>query len=90
VELSEYNGWENKFTWLMHLHLSNKQALMEEVVGLVGQVSRNQVAGRLLETWVKASLFNWLCAAPVRDTGFDADMHLLAWDLVGSALAYGD
>ncbi len=90
MELSEYNGWENKFTWLVHLHLSDKQALMQEVMGLVDQVSRNRVAGRLVETWVKASLFNWLCLAPVRETGFDADMHLLVWDLVRSALVYTD
>ena len=90
MELSEYNGWENKFTWLVHLHLSNEQALMQEVTALVASVSRNRAAGRVLQTWVKASLFNWLCVAPVRDTGFDANMRLLAWDMVGSALAYAD
>ena len=90
MELSEYNGWENKFTWLVHLHLSNEQALMQEVTALVVSVSRNRVAGRVLETWVKASLFNWLCVTPARDTGFDANMRLLAWDLVGTALAYAD
>ena len=90
MELSEYNGWENKFTWLVHLHLSNEQALMEEVTGLMVSVSRNRAAGRLLETWVKASLFNWLSERPERDSRFDADMHLFAWDMVGAALAYTD
>ncbi len=23
----EYNGWENRFTWLVHFHLSNEYAL---------------------------------------------------------------
>ena len=90
MELSEYNGWENKFTWLVHLHLSNEQVLMQEVTRLVASVSRNRAAGRLLQTWVKASLFNWLNARPERDSGFDANMRLLAWDMVGSALAYAD
>ena len=90
MELSEYNGWENKFTWLVHLHLSNEQVLMQEVTALVAPVSRHRAAGRLLQTWVKASLFNWLNARPERDSGFDANMRLLAWDVVGSALAYAD
>ncbi len=30
-----YNGWENKFTWLMHLHLSNEERLMDEITHLV-------------------------------------------------------
>ena len=90
VELSEYNGWENKFTWLVHLHLSNEQALMQEVTALVVPVSRNQAAGRVLQMWVKASLFNWLGERPERDSRFDAEMHLFAWDMVGSALAYTD
>jgi hypothetical protein len=90
VELSEYNGWENKFTWLMHLHLSNEQELMQEITGLVASTSRNRAAGRLLKTWVKVSLFNWLCANPQRDSRFDAYVRLLAWDLVGSALAFTD
>ena len=90
MELIEYNGWENKFTWLMHLHLSNEQALMQGITVLVASTPRNRAAGRLVETWVKASLFNWLCAAPTRDTSIDGNMRLLAWDLAGSALAYTD
>jgi hypothetical protein len=90
VELSEYNGWENKFTWLMHLHLSNEQTLMQEITALVASVSSNRAAGRVLETWVKTTLFHWLSVHPERDTCFDMNMRLLAWDVTGTALAYTD
>ncbi len=88
MELSEYNGWENKFTWLVHLHLSNEQTLAQEVAGLVGPVSSNWAAGRLVKTWVKASLFNWLAVTSSRAYWFDAAFHLLCWDLAGAVLAY--
>lgn len=90
MELSEYNGWENRFSWLMHLHLSNEQELAQEVAALVGTTTSNRKAGRLLATWVKVAIFNWLCVYPGRDTRFDENMRLLAWDIVGSALAYAD
>lgn len=90
MELSEYNGWENRFTWLMHLHLSNEQALMQEVAALVATTSSNRKAGKLLATWVKATIFNWMCAHSGRDSRFDENMRLLAWDLAGSALAFAD
>jgi hypothetical protein len=90
VELREYNGWENRFTWLMHLHLSNEQALMNEVAALVATTSSNRKAGRLLATWVKVAIFNWLCVHPERDFRFDGNMRLLACDLASSALAYAD
>ena len=90
MELSEYNGWENKFTWLVHLHLSNEQALAQEMAALVGSVSSNRAAGRLLKTWVKASLFNWLAVASSRAYWFDAAFQLLGWDLAGAVLAYTD
>jgi hypothetical protein len=90
MDLSEYNGWENRFTWLMHLHLSSEQALMQEVVALVVTASSNRKAGKLLATWVKAMIFNWMCSHSERDSRFDENMRLLAWDLAGSALAYAD
>src|SRR5690348_16020960 len=90
MELSEYNGWENRFTWLMHLHLSSEQGLMQEVAALVTTVSNNRKAGKLLATWVKTTIFNWMCSHPDRDSRFDENMGLLAWDLAGSALAYAD
>src|SRR5947209_1165733 len=62
MELSEYNGWENRFTWLMHLHLSSEQVLMQEVAALMATTSSNR--GKLLATWVKAKIFNWRCSQP--------------------------
>ncbi|HLL78889.1 MAG TPA: hypothetical protein VKT25_05280, partial [Ktedonobacteraceae bacterium] len=78
MELREYNGWENRFTWLMHLHLSNEQTLMHEVAALVANTSSNRKAGKLLATWVKATIFNWMCDRPGRDSRFDPNMRLLA------------
>lgn len=31
----EYNGWENKCTWLVHLHLKNGQTLFLEIANLI-------------------------------------------------------
>ena len=90
VKNEPYNGWENKLTWLMHLHLSNEQTLAQEITTLVGSVSSHRAAGRLLETWVKATLFNWLSVHPERETCFDMNMRLLAWDVTGTALASTD
>jgi hypothetical protein len=53
VELQEYNGWKNKFTWLVHLHLSNEERLMNEMVELVASEPNEGAAGRLVEMWVK-------------------------------------
>lgn len=90
MELSEYNGWENRFSWLMHLHLSNEQELAQEVAALVGTITSNRKAGRLLATWVKAAIFNWLCVSSGRDFRFDENLRLLAWDMAGSALAFAE
>lgn len=90
MKFEEYNGWENRFTWLVHLHLSDDQMVAQEIAALVASTARDRAAGRLVETWVKAALYNWLCAYHGRDTGFDGCMRLLAWDVVGSALAYAD
>jgi hypothetical protein len=83
-----YNGWENKWTWLLHLHLSNEACLMEEITELVMQEPNDGAAGRLLEMWVKVALSNWLSLFPVREIQHDEEMRLLAWGLLGSALAY--
>lgn len=89
MELSEYNGWENKFTWLIHLHLSNELVLLNEVATLVRQEADNGCAGRLVETWVQVMLMNWLTQT-CRDDNSGSTMQLLVWDLVVSALAYAD
>ena len=49
MELSSYNGWENKFTWLVHLHLSNEQSLNHEIATLVASEPNYCPAGRLVE-----------------------------------------
>jgi hypothetical protein len=83
-----YNGWENKFTWLVHLHLSNEQALSLEIAQLVASEPNNGPAGHLVEMWVKVSITNWMNRFPGRNRSYDAYICLLVWDLLGSALAY--
>src|SRR5579885_2177921 len=90
LQLSAYNGWENKFTWLLHLHLSSGQALMQEITGLVAEVPDEKTAGWRLSMWVKVVLENWYTGSAGRDWSLDDAMRLLASDLVGSALAYAD
>ena len=90
MEWSEYNGWENKFTWLVHLHLSSEQGLMQEMVDLVARTMDDRAAGRLVERWVQAGINGWVTGYPHRDTSSDAYIRLLAWDVVGTALAYAD
>ncbi len=85
-----YNGWENKFTWLMHLHLSNEERLMDEITALVASEPNDSTAGWLVEMWVKVALTNWLTMFRNREMWHDEDMRLLAWDLLSSALAYAD
>jgi hypothetical protein len=85
-----YNGWENKFTWLIHLHLSNEERLMDEITTLVASEPNNGAAGRLVEMWVKVALSNWLTMFPGRQKRHDEEMCLLAWDLLGSSLAYAE
>lgn len=90
MQLSDHNGWENKFTWVVHLHLSNEQGLMQEVTDLVAEVLDEKVAGWRLEMWLKMALENWLTGFCGRTWAHDEAMHLLVWDVVGSALAYTD
>jgi hypothetical protein len=90
LKLSSYNGWENKFTWLVHLHLSSEQGLMHEIVNLVARTSDDVAAARLVERWVQTAVNGWVTGFPHRDTSLDAYIRLLAWDLVGTALAYAD
>jgi hypothetical protein len=90
MEVDSYNGWEDKFTWLVHLHVSNEQALMQEIMDLVAREPDDRAAGRLIEMWVKVALFNCLTGAAGRASLYGGFMRLLAWDLAGSALAYAD
>ena len=90
MELSEYNGWENKFTWLVHLHLSSEEHLMHEVISLVANTPIGYPVGKLVEQWVREVLTNWHMNVPDRYRAYDGYLRLLAWDLVSSALAYAD
>lgn len=90
MELSEYNGWENKFTWLVHLHLSSEECLMHEMTALVAGTPTGYPVGKLVEQWVKEALTKWHMNVPDRFRSYDGYLRLLAWDLVGSALAYTD
>ncbi len=49
MDLSDYNGWENKFTWLVHLHLSSEERLMHEMVSLVADTPIGYPVGKLVE-----------------------------------------
>ena len=90
MELREYNGWENKFTWLMHLHLSSEEPLMNEMATLVANAPIGYPVGKLVEKWVVDALTNWQMNIPHRNRAYDGYLRLLAWDMVGSALAYAD
>ena len=90
MELREYNGWKNKFTWLVHLHLSSEEHLMNEMTSLVAETPIGYPVGKLVEQWVREALTSWQMNVPNRYRLYDGYLRLLAWDLVGSALAYAD
>jgi hypothetical protein len=90
MEWSEYNGWENKFTWLVHLHLSSEQGMMQDMVDLVARTVDDRTAGLHVKWWVEDMVNGWVTGFPHRDTSSDAYIRLLAWDVVGTALAYAD
>src|SRR5437868_9252850 len=90
MELSEYNGWENKVTWLVHLHLSSEKHLMNEIASLVANTPIGYPVGKFVEQWVREALTNWQMNVPDLYRSYDGYLRLLAWDLVSSALAYAD
>jgi hypothetical protein len=83
----EYSGWENKLTWLVHLHLSNEQTWFFEIAQLVASEPNDGPAGRLIEMWVRLSITKWMNRFAGRNRPHDAYLSLLVWDLLGSALA---
>lgn len=87
MEDCTYNGWENTFTWLVHLHLSNEASLKNEMTALVASEPNEAPAGRLVEMWVKSSIMNWYTCFPGRNRHYDGNIRLLIWDVVSSALA---
>ena len=73
----EYNGWENKFSWLVHLHLSKERTLFLEIAQLVVSEPNEGAAGRLVEMWVRLSITNWMNLFPGRNRSHDAHIGLL-------------
>ena len=90
MELSEYNGWENKFTWLVHVHLSSEEPLMQDMTSLVAARSIGYPAGKLVAQWVSGVLTNWQMDVPDSFRAYAGYLRLLVWDVVSSALAYAD
>ncbi len=90
MDLSEYNGWENKFTWLMHLHLSSEEQIMNAMTALVAGAPIGYPVGKLVEQWVQEALTRWHMNVSDRYRLYDGYLRLLAWDVVSSALAYAD
>ena len=90
MELSEYNGWENKFTWLVHVHLSSEEHLLQDMTSLVAARSIGYPAGKLVAQWVSGVLTNWQMDVPDSFRAYAGYLRLLVWDVVSSALAYAD
>ena len=67
MELSSYNGWENKFTWLVHLHLSSEECIMGEITSLVADTPIGYPVGKLVEKWVIDALTHWQMNIPDRN-----------------------
>src|SRR5207302_1646877 len=72
MELCDYNGWENKFTWLVHLHLSSEESLMQEMTSLVANTPTGYPVGVLMNEAPDA----YTCADTLKDW-FEAQMN--AW-----------
>ncbi len=83
----DYNGWENKCSWLVHLHLSNEQALFLEIAQVMAREPNDGHAGRLIEMWVRLSITNWMNRFPGLNRSHDSSISLLVGDLLGSVLS---
>ena len=63
---------------------------MGEITSLVADTPIGYPVGKLVEKWVIDALTQWQMNIPHRNRAYDGYLRLLAWDLVGSALAYAD
>ena len=84
----EQNGWENRWTWLVHLHLSNEQRVATEIALLVATEPNEGAAAHLVEIWVKIAVAHWVDGFVGRNRAHDEVVRLLVWDVVGAALAH--
>lgn len=80
----EYQGWENKFTWAMALHLSNEQYLYNWAIGIVERYETDTTAGQCLHQWVVNMIDNWI---PFSETH---EAELLVSQLTGDAIAFAE
>jgi hypothetical protein len=54
--MSEYQGWTNRVTWLMHLHLNNTKRLQQELYALAAVHSGDagvQPLADSIQNWVE-------------------------------------
>ncbi len=63
---------------------------MNAMTSLVAGTPIGYPVGKLVEQWVKEALTRWHMNVPDRSRSYDGYLRLLAWDVVGSALAYAD
>ncbi len=63
---------------------------MNEMTSLVTGAPIGYPVGKLVEKWVREALTNWQMNVSDRSRSYDGYLRLLAWDLVGLALAYAD
>lgn len=90
MQLPTYNGWYNRFTWLVYSHLSDEPQIQQEISDMVAREPNDEPAGRLVEMWVKSTLDKWMIGFAGRNRAHDESMYLLAWDLAGSAFTYAE
>jgi hypothetical protein len=69
LELREYNGWENKLTWLVHLHLSSEEHLKHAMTSLVADTPIGYPVGKLVEQLVREALTNWHMGSGSQENG---------------------
>ena len=63
---------------------------MPTMVDLIARTVDDRTVGREVERWVQTAVNGWVTGSPHWDTFSDAYVRLLAWDVVGVALAYAD
>lgn len=78
----EYEGWENKFTWAMALHLANEQYLYNWATSIVSKSKTDFAAGDHLRAEVERMINRWIVY------GRQHEVELLVSQLTGDAIAF--